>query len=281
MCFLLLLTFLLLPPPARAADLQFTTSDGVRLHLIEAGPKNAQTIVFVPGWTMPAWIFKPQIDYFSQRFHVIALDPRGQGSSEVPDDGYNYLRRGQDIRDLLASLGPGRVLLVGWSLGVLDSLSYVNQFGDGHLAGMVLIDNSVGEDPPPVVAKHPLVRRGPVLSREEHMRQFVASMFHVFPGAAYIDALTEATLNTPPEAAAQLANYAVPRTYWKQAALSVRRPILYVVRPALAGQAANLALHHPDTETAVFEKAGHALFIDEAPRFDLLMAQFIKQRVWP
>jgi len=43
--------------PAHAADMQFTTSDGVRLHVIEAGPPQAQTIVFVPGWTMPAWIF--------------------------------------------------------------------------------------------------------------------------------------------------------------------------------------------------------------------------------
>jgi microsomal epoxide hydrolase len=279
--FTVLLALLLLPAAAQAADLAFTTSDGVHLHIIEAGPRDAQTIVFVPGWTMPAWIFKPQIDYFSQRYHVVALDPRGQGYSEVPAGGYNYLRRGQDIRDLLAALGNKPVLLVGWSLGVLDSLSYVNQFGDGHLAGMVLIDNSVGEDPPPPIVRHPPARRGPVLTREAHMRQFVASMFHVPPGTAYIDALTEATLNTPPEAAAQLANYAVARTYWKQAVLSVRHPILYVVRPVWAAQAANLALHHPDTEIAVFDRAGHALFVDEAPRFDLLMAQFIKQRVWP
>jgi microsomal epoxide hydrolase len=279
--FLLLLALLLPVSAVRAADLQFTTSDGVRLHLIDAGPRDAQTIVFVPGWTMPAWIFKPQIDYFSQRYHVVALDPRGQGNSEAPATGYTYLRRGQDIHDLLAALGPKPVLLAGWSLGVLDILSYVNQFGDGHLAGLVLIDNSVGEDPPPPVVRHPPPRHGPALSREEHMRQFVASMFHVPPGAAYLEALTDATLNTPPDAAAQLANYAVARSYWKQAVLSVHHPILYAVRPLWAAQAANLALHHPDTETAVFERAGHALFVDEAPRFDLLMAQFIKQRVWP
>jgi hypothetical protein len=31
----------------------FTTSDGVRLHYIEAGDSKARAIVFEPGWTMP------------------------------------------------------------------------------------------------------------------------------------------------------------------------------------------------------------------------------------
>ncbi len=269
-----------LPWSAAAADMQFTTSDGVRLHLIEAGPANAPTIVFVPGWTMPAWIFRPQIDYFAQRFHVVALDPRGQGTSEAPAGGYDYRRRGEDIADLVAALNTRPLLLVGWSLGVLDSLAYVHEHGDGRLAGLVLIDNSVGEDPPPLASRALPSRRGPRLAREEQMRRFVAGMFHVPPGAAYLDALTEASLSTPPDAAAALANYAVPRSYWKEAVLSVRKPILYAVRPRFEAQAGNLALHNPMAETAVFETAGHALFVDEAPRFDVLLAGFIQRRVW-
>ena len=57
----------------------FVTSDGVRLHYLEAGPRLAHTIVFVPGWTMPAWIWQPQLQAFAQRYHVVAFDPRGQG----------------------------------------------------------------------------------------------------------------------------------------------------------------------------------------------------------
>jgi len=34
----------------------FTTSDGVKLHYLEAGQGPA--IVFVPGWTMPGWIWE-------------------------------------------------------------------------------------------------------------------------------------------------------------------------------------------------------------------------------
>ncbi len=266
--------------PAHAADMAFTTSDGVRLHVIEAGPPKAQTIVFVPGWAMPAWIFQQQIDEFSRAYHVVALDPRGQGDSDIPAGGYNLVRRGQDIGDLLARL-PGRpVLLVAWSLGVLDALSYVQQAGDARLAGLVLIDNSIGEDPPPQPSPLPL-RRGPKLERELQMRRFVQGMFRSAPGEAYLERLTETALRVPPEAAAQLASYAAPRSYWRDAVYSVRKPLLYIVRPRFAGQAGNLVARHPTAEIAAFNEAGHALFVDEPARFDGLLQGFIHRRVWP
>src|SRR5690349_16179823 len=90
---------------AQGRDRFFVTSDGVRLHYLEAGPPNAHTIVFIPGWTMPAWIWVSQIQAFSARYHVIAFDPRGQGDSAVPPGGYEPIRRGQDINELLLQLG--------------------------------------------------------------------------------------------------------------------------------------------------------------------------------
>jgi len=269
---------LALPASAGARDLQITTSDGVRLHLIEAGDAAKHTIVFVPGWTMPAWIFQPQIAAFARNYHVVALDPRGQGESEVPATGYDYRRRGQDIGELIAALGNRPVVLVGWSLGVLDSLAYIARFGDGQVAGLVLIDNSIGEEPAPVPSRG---RAGPRLPREERMRRFVRGMFTRNPGEAYLDRLTDDALRTPPAAAAALSNYAVPRTFWRDAVYSVDQPVLYVVRPHFAEQAANLAANDPVAEIALFQTAGHALFVDEAGRFNALLADFIRRRVWP
>ena len=265
---------------ANATDVQFITSDGVRLHLIEAGPPNGNVVLFVPGWAMPAWIFQAQIAAFSTRYHVIAMDPRGQGSSDIPAGGYDHLRRGQDIGELIRALGPRPVLLVGWSLGVLDSLAYVQQYGDRALAGLVLIDNSIGENPAPIPVRSP-PRRGPPIPREEQMRRFVAGMFTVNPGPAYLATLTETALRTPQYAASALLNYPVPRTYWRDAVYSVQKPILYVVRPRFAAQAANLAANDPVAETATFATAGHALFVDEPDRFNTLLDGFIRRRVWP
>ena len=73
----------------------------------------------------------------------------------------------------------------------------------------------------------------------------------------------------------------MPRTFWKQAVYSTAKPVLYLVRPGLAGQSANLVAHHPGAESVLFADAGHALFIDEADRFDTVMQDFIRRRIWP
>lgn len=266
--------------PAAAADRWFVSSDGVRLHYSDTGPAHAHTLVLVPGWTMPAWIFQAQIDAFSRQYRVIAFDPRAQGASEIAASGYEPVRRGQDIAELIRQVSGAPVLLAGWSLGVLDVLAYIHHDGDAQIAGLVLIDNSVGEDPPPPPPKHPM-HKGPKLSRETMMHNFVRGMFHKPQPPAWLDQLTETCLRTPEYAAEALLAYPVPRTYWKEAVYSTLKPVLYVVTPRLAGQAENLRKHHPAAEAVVLTGPGHALFVDEAQKFDTLMDDFIRRRVWP
>jgi microsomal epoxide hydrolase len=282
-CIVAALVLLLARPAAAQGSAQsryFLTSDGIRLHYLEAGPRVGHTIVFVPGWTMPAWIWEPQIRAFAQRYHVIAFDPRGQGESEAPASGYEPGRRSQDIAELIGNLTPAPVLLVGWSLGVLDTLAYVRAHGDEMVAGLVLVDNSVGEEPPPP-PRAPR-RPGPVLPHAIAMHRFVLGMFHRRPSEGYVDRLTEATLRTPEQASRALLAYPWPRTYWRDALYSTGKPVLYVVRPGwLSEQAANLAHNRPGTQIAVFGDAGHALFVDDAARFNALLTGFMARSVWP
>ncbi|AHJ64920.1 Epoxide hydrolase [Granulibacter bethesdensis CGDNIH4] len=276
------------PRAVRAADYNrfISASDGIRLHMIEAGPASAPSILFVPGWCMPAWIWDRQLTFFSRRFHVAALDPRGQGESDIPSTGYDPWRRGQDIADAIAQIGGNTgagVLLVGWSLGVLDVLAYLHEHGDSHIAGLVLIDNSIGENPAPGAAsgKRHGGRKTHPLNRQASMQAFVRSMFHKPQSTAFLEQLTQDALHTPPDVAAALLRYPVPRTYWKEAVYATAKPVLYAVRPAFEGQAMNLAARHPNAEISIFRTAGHALFIDEADQFNRLMESFITRKVWP
>jgi microsomal epoxide hydrolase len=270
---------LLLPGMARAADRYFTTSDGVKLHYIEAGPNSAPILLFVPGWTMPAWIFQLQLTFFSRRYHVVALDPRGQGDSDIPPNGYEPYRRGADIGEMIHFLGNHPVVLVGWSLGVLDSLAYVHEAGDAKLLGMVLLDNSVGEEPAPTAGPRASRPRAPRASREVAMANFVRGMFKRPQNQDFLDQLTDTALRTPPEAAAALLAYPVPRTFWRDAIYMVHKPILYIVRPGLSGQAENLQMRHPGVKSDIYTDAGHALFIDDGNRFNAEMLDFLQTQV--
>jgi microsomal epoxide hydrolase len=261
-------------------DAYFLSSDGVRLHYLEAGLNHPHTIVFIPGWTMPAWIWMAQLDAFSASYHTVAFDPRGQGDSAVPAGGYEPNRRGRDLRDLLDHLKGSPVTVVAWSLGVLDTLAMIHSGGDRGIAGLVLVDNSVGEEPPPVVHPAPPRSEAPV-DHATFMRGFVASMFHTHPSADYLARLTAATLRTPEAASKQLLSYPVPRTYWREALYATSVPLLYVIRPHWMAQGDNLLRNRPNTELEVFADAGHALFVDDAARFNAVVARFLRQKVWP
>src|SRR4030095_11769547 len=81
----------------------FQTSDGVTLSILEAGRNHAKsrrlTIAFIPGWSMPAYLWQRQMEGLGRRYHTLALDPRGQGESQVPSFGYTAERRATDLHD--------------------------------------------------------------------------------------------------------------------------------------------------------------------------------------
>jgi pimeloyl-ACP methyl ester carboxylesterase len=127
----------------------FKTSDGVTLSYLAAGQAKPSefAVVLIPGWCMPAVIWNQQLSYLGRRFPTFALDPRGQGDSEIATSGYTRERRATDIKEFINRFP--KVLLVGWSLGAIESLQYVHMFGIGRLGGMALVDSSVGEGPAP------------------------------------------------------------------------------------------------------------------------------------
>jgi non-heme chloroperoxidase len=269
--------------PGSVIDHFFLSSDGVRLHYLEAGLPSAHTLVFVPGWTMPAWIWMPQILAFSRRYHVVAFDPRGQGDSAIPSSGYEPERRGRDIAELIAHLDARKVVVIGWSLGVLDTLASIHVAGDRELAGLILVDNSVGEEPPPPPPPYRPAppRHAPPPNHAAAMKQFVRAMFHHPQPPAYLDRLTQAALRTPEAASRLLLAYPVPRSYWRAAVYATKVPLLYVVRPRWVAQGENLVRNRPDTEMDVFNDAGHALFVDDPARFDNVTERFLQRFVWP
>jgi len=81
--------------------------------------------------------------------HVVALDPRSQGDSDKRSD-HNYPeRRAQDINELVNHLKLSPVVLVGWSLGVNELLTYAEQFGGSLVRAYVLVDGFTSDKQDP------------------------------------------------------------------------------------------------------------------------------------
>jgi microsomal epoxide hydrolase len=260
---------------AQSSRRTITTSDGVKLSVIEGGRADRRsTIALVPGWSMPASLFAPQLAALAKRHHVMALDPRGQGESDVPTSGYTAERRATDIKEFLGE--RSNVVLVAWSLAVLETLQYVEMFGGGHLAGLVLVDNSVGEEPAPTGGGGAFFNE----LREDRLkalRDFSRAIFKTPRTDAEIDAIVASGSRMSVEDSIALLSYPFPRTHWRDILRGFHKPVLYVVTPRFEAQARNLKKNRPGTRIAVFPHAGHALFVDEASTFSRLIEKFTRE----
>jgi len=219
---------------------------------------------------MPASLWQKQVESLRRTYYCLALDPRGQGESEIPTFGYTAERRATDIAELLEPLT--NVLLIGWSLGAIESLQYVDLFGGRRLAGLVLVDSSVGEEPAPAASKTFAQRLR--VERNPALEDFVRAMFVKPRSKAEIDTLLSQAKRMALEDSLALLSLPFERSHWKRIVHGFDKPLLYVVTPQFEKQAHNLQKNRPETEIDVFKTAGHALFVDEPERFNVLIEAF-------
>jgi microsomal epoxide hydrolase len=252
----------------------FQSSDGVKLSFIEAAPQkldNGQpAIALIPGWCMPATLWRKQLEELGSRYRTLALDPRGQGQSDVPAGGFTAERRATDIHEFLQPLP--KVLLIGWSLGAIESLQYIEMFGAERIAGLVIVDSSVGEEPAPVSDGKFVEQLRK--DRDKTLDAFVRAIFKTKRSEAEINELVRAAKRMSLNDSISLLSYPFLRSHWKQIAHSFTKPFLYVVTPQFEAQARNLQKNRPGTQVEVFREAGHALFVDEPERFNALVREF-------
>ncbi|HVZ15981.1 MAG TPA: alpha/beta hydrolase [Terriglobales bacterium] len=259
---------------ATTKDGTFQTSDGIRLHYLEAGTGAA--VVFVPGWTMPAKIWEPQLQELSRKYQVIALDPRSQGDSEKTPEGNFSERRAADVKELIEHLHASPAVLVGWSLGVREALVYVRVFGTSSLRGLVLVDGNVWTEP----AAQGYEQRAAFLhgvqeNRAEFTEKFVRSMYHKPQSPAYLKEIVTQSLKTPTNTAVALLAEMYLWNDLRPILSTIRIPLLVTVRADHRDQAEIVRSLVPQAQSEVFEDAGHALFVDDAERFNAVMERFL------
>jgi non-heme chloroperoxidase len=255
-------------------DRFFTTSDGVRLHYLESG--TGPTILFVPGWTMPAEIWQPQMEYFSPHYHVVAVDPRSQGESDKPAEGNYPSRRAQDYKELIEHLQGSPVVMVAWSIAVFEALTYVQMCGTNQLNGLVLVDWRLNN---PAIPEDRERRRdffhNLQADRKLFAQTFVRGMYLKPHPEQYLESVTAASLKMPTNSAiAVLAELALKNDLPALTQLTI--PVLAVMTEASRSVAELITSTVAGSQAEVFEDAGHCLFVDDADRFNNLLEAFLR-----
>ena len=254
----------------------FTTSDGVKIHFMEAG--SGKPIVFIPGWTMPAWIWEKQIAEFSKKYHVVAVDPRSQGESDKPTRGHIPETRARDYKELVDHLALKQPVLVGWSMGCGELMKYAEQFGTDNVAGFVLVDGMLWDKPNSQMFG---MMSGWMNQLQQDRRKqadgFVRTMFKRPQSEDYIKRLVDASVQVPADTAVVLIYDMIAVKDFTAGFAKVDRPVLFAYQPEMQATADLLKTKFGDrVRLEKFDGDGHALFVEDPEKFNRVLEEFVQ-----
>ena len=252
----------------------FKTSDGVKIHYLEAG--SGKSIVLIPGWTMPAWIWEKQIDGLSKKYHVVAVDPRSQGESDKPSYGHLPETRARDYKELVDHLSLKQPVLVGWSMGCGELVKYAEQFGSDNVGGYILVDGYLFDKVSPELFTFLSGWMNQLQQdRRKHADGFVRTMYKKPQPEEYFKRVADASADVPADTAVTLVYNMMAMKDLAAGFAKMKPPVLFIYQPNSQGSADFFkATLGNKARLERFEDAGHALFVDDAERFNRVVDEF-------
>jgi pimeloyl-ACP methyl ester carboxylesterase len=257
----------------------------VRLHAVIGG--DGPPLLLIHGWPGSWYYWRLVMPALASDFTVVAVDQRGIGLSDKPEEGYDTATLANDLVGLMDALGHEQFAVVGVDTGMLIGYAIAADHPDR------VMRLAVGEAPlPGITPPTPLILPDPVVNRLWHIpfnqlretnEKLVRGREDIFFGAEfvasagtkklpdetvkyYIDALASS-----PEALH--GSFQLYRAFGATAAQNVERnsrrlpmPVLALGGAESAGEmtADTMRLAADDVQTVVFPGTGHWL-AEQAP----------------
>lgn len=139
-------------------------TNGITLHAVDH-PGGEPTLVYLPGLTANAHLFDGVLAAgIGGKYRVLALDLRGRGLSDKPENAYTMDDHAKDVLGVLDAEGIDKAILVGHSFGGLLSMFFAATYPE-RVEHIVIIDASKASTHPRVaeMIKPALARLGQTL----------------------------------------------------------------------------------------------------------------------
>ena len=125
--------------PAAAITDHTASTDGFKLHYLQAGQGTQTPIVLLHGYAETSRMWRPVMARLAQDRSVIAFDLPGAGGSDKTLDAYTKKLMAQKIHAQLQALGIKQVRIVGHDIGLMVAYAYAAQYPD-EVERIVLMD---------------------------------------------------------------------------------------------------------------------------------------------
>lgn len=100
----------------------------ISLHYIEKG--NGPAFILLHGNGEDGTYFKSQIEYFSDRYRMLAVDTRGHGQSPRGTAPFTMEQFSRDLNEWMTGLNLSKAILLGFSDGANIAMKFALQYPD-------------------------------------------------------------------------------------------------------------------------------------------------------
>jgi len=141
---------------------RYVDTGKVRLHAVIGG--DGPPLLLIHGWPGSWYYWRLVMPALARDFEVIAVDQRGIGLSDKPEDGYDTGTLAGDLAGLMDALGHEQFAVVGVDTGLLIGYALAADYPD-RVARVAL-----GEAPlPGITPPNPLILPDQVVDRLWHI----------------------------------------------------------------------------------------------------------------
>jgi pimeloyl-ACP methyl ester carboxylesterase len=141
---------------------RYVETGEVRLHAVIGG--DGPPLLLIHGWPGSWYYWRLVMPALARDFQVIAVDQRGIGLSDKPEEGYDTGNLANDLVGLMDALGVDRFAVVGVDTGLLIGYALAADHPDR------VVRLAVGEAPlPGITPPNPLILPDQLVDRLYHI----------------------------------------------------------------------------------------------------------------
>jgi len=275
--------------PASAGRAEYIEVEkGVKLHVTDLG--EGQPIVLIHGWPLSDAMYEYQYQYLSRKgFRVIGITLRGFGKSDKPYGRYDFEVFSDDIKVVLETLNIQNAVLGGFSMGGAVVIHYVTKYDSAHVSKLALFGAAAPSWKQREGSAYGITEadaNGLLIQTMTAREDFIAGL-----GSAFV--AKEGNISKNVEKWLENINleaspYAVTESMRSLLDLDLRPSLSKIKIPTAIFQgtqdklcpyplAEELNKGIKDSYIVKFENSGHALYVEEAEKFNTELEKFAKK----
>ncbi|OCB76755.1 alpha/beta fold hydrolase [Flavobacterium piscis] len=260
----------------------------VKLHVTDLG--EGKPVVLIHGWPLSDAMYEYQYAELIQKgYRVIGITLRGFGLSDKPGGAYNYDVYADDIKVILDKLKIEGATIGGFSMGGATVIHYVAKYNAAHVSKLALFGAAA-----PLWTKRADFNygfwtkedvNGLIALNNTNRPQLFENFGKIFPAnetsvsAGQGEWLGTIQAQASPYAMAESMK-ALRDTDLREDLKKIKIPtlILHGTQDKICSYELAEQMHKSIANSTLvpFEKSGHALFIEELPKFNAELIKFIK-----